>query len=594
MENKLNKSHVRAEEELFSARTVPQPKTINFLIGTQAGHEGTKAYLVELDPAYQCRVGDLLAATDSRTGRRYLLHVSDIDPAYPHREEHAEMLDLLRRRPDKHIDEPTFRALCKNMAICSLVGEICIREGRDDGKRDHFVEITDNGFRPNKYTTTAEVAEKDVEELLVGDWQSGVPLGCLRLGRDKRPELRISFPTTALVGQRVLIVGQTGKGKSNVMRKLLHGHTQLMHSSGQIARVGFLVDDFKMEYAFDGENERGQRVPGLAESLGSIARERLVIFTCNPSRYQQHKELVRDIVPLQLPLDELRLAVFCELASLTESQTNVVRLVEETGNTTAANFFDDLFATDEHDMPDVLRWGRKYGRVFYSAKGRDKARKGEEISSEDDVDQNLRERLAYIRRAAFRLLQMRFVTRSGADGTCLSKLFDYIREGCTIILDKDGLEDHEREQLTVMLLFHLFRHNQALASGSEADRKRMLQVVVAVEEAQYLLSKDKVADPDSIFAKIAFTGRSYKIGLLAITQRPQAIQKELLGQFDGFIVLPMEHLNDFKHLAEACPALSGYRQDLASAPVGGAVIGYGTPKRVVSVQVDDFAALKAM
>ncbi len=157
-----------------------------------------------------------------------------------------------------------------------------------------------------------------------------------------------------------------------------------------------------------------------------------------------------------------------------------------------------------------------------------------------------------------------------------------------MIVDKQRLEDHQRELLTVMLLYHLFRHNQQLASGNKDQRDQMIPVVVTVEEAQYLLSKDKVADPDSIFAKIAFTGRSYQIGLLAITQRPQAIQKELLGQFDGFLVLPLEHANDFRHLAEACPSLSGYRNDLASAPIGGGVLAYGTPKQIVSLQIENY------
>ena len=127
-----------------------------------------------------------------------------------------------------------------------------------------------------------------------------------------------------------------------------------------------------------------------------------------------------------------------------------------------------------------------------------------------------------------------------------------------------------------------------MASGSEEQRDQMVPIVIAIEEAQYLLSEKKTANPDSIFYKIAFTGRSYQIGLLAITQRPQAIQKELLGQFDGFFVLPLEHANDFRHLADACPALSGYRNDLASGGVGSGVLAYGAPKKVVSVQIKNY------
>src|SRR6266699_1510677 len=560
---------------LFPDRHIPEPQQINFIVGTRMVDE-QKLYLIELDSTFEGRVGDLLEAIDSRTNRRYLMMISDIEYAFPHKEEHAEMLDLLRRRSDKQVDESTFNALCKNQAVCICLGEI------KTGQK------TENGYRPNKYTTTAIRAREDIERVLVNEWQSGVRLGSLRIGREKRDKLPVCFSTTGLAGQRFLVVGQTGKGKSTAIRHLLDGHLRLMHSTQKKRQVGFLVDDFKMEYPFDTYNQSGQTVPGLVTTLPDIAKKKLVILTCYPDDCQEHKDQVREVLRTQIPLDSLSLSVFCDLTDLSEAQKNVVRLVEDSERVSVHQFFTDLFAKDEHGMPDTLIWGKRYGSMFYSSKGRTKARGGKEITEEEDVDQNLRDRLGFIRRAAQRLLNMPFTTRNDQAGNCIPKLLDYLREGCTVIVDKQRLEDHQRELLTVMLLYHLFRHNQQLASGNKDQRDQMIPVVVTVEEAQYLLSKDKVADPDSIFAKIAFTGRSYQIGLLAITQRPQAIQKELLGQFDGFLVLPLEHANDFRHLAEACSALSRYRNDLASAPIGGGVLAYGTPKQIVSLQIENY------
>ena len=562
-------------EELFPERPTAKTKQINFVIGTKPGEDESKCYVVELDPSYEGRVGDLLEAKDERTGRSYVFMISEIDYAYPHKEEHAEMLDLLRRRPDKKVDEPTFKALCKNAATCTLLGEIDQQN------------IVDNGYRPNKYTTTAENAQPQTEALLVKDWQEGVLLGYLRVGRVPRPHLPVHFSTLGLAGKRFLTVGQTGKGKSTAIRQMLDAHTRQMAKNSNTRRVGFLVDDFKMEYPFDTYNQANEVVPGLVTKLGEIAKQKLVILTTNSDRYQKHVNQVRDILKLQIPLDSISLSVFCDLSNLTDAQTNVVRLLDDTGKITATTFFNDLFSVDEHGMPDVLRWS-KYGSTFYSKQGRAKAKKNEYIDDEKDIDTNLQDRLTFIRRAAQRMLNMPFMTKSVQKGSCIEALLGYLREGCTVILDKSGLEDHQREMLTVVLLFHLFQYNQNIASGSKEERDQMIPVVVAVEEAQYLLSKDKVADPDSIFAKIAFTGRSYQIGLLAVTQRPQAIQKELLGQFDGFLVLPLEHANDFRHLADACPALAGYRNDLASAPVGGGVLALGSPKKVVSVQIENY------
>jgi energy-coupling factor transporter ATP-binding protein EcfA2 len=558
---------------LFPDRISQPHKQINFVIGTKTEND-QKLYLIELDPTFEARVGDLLEAIDSQTGRRYLLMVTDIEFAYAHREEHADMLDTLRRRPDRNMDQATFNALCKNLAVCAFKGEI-------DG-----LATVDRGYRPNKYTTTAHRAEEDIERLLITNWQEGFPLGYLRMGTTSRKNMLIHISTTQMVGQRFLIVGQTGKGKSTAVRHMLKGHMQTMLRTQAQRHVGFLVDDFKMEYPFNTQNQRGEIVPGLATSLDQLAMQKLVILTCNPLQYQNHKAHVRDILKLEIPLASLPLSVFCDVSNLTEPQKNVVRLVEDSHRATSEEFFHDILAVDEYGMPDVLIWGKKYGRLFYSKEGRKKAISGIDIDAESDIESGLRERLEYVRRAVQRLLKMPFIT-SKTDWSCLSKLKKYLREGCIVIVDKSNLIDYYREMLSILLLTHLFQHNQEQANNQTSNAS-MIPVIVVVEEAQYLLSKDKVADPDSIFAKIAFTGRSYQIGLIAITQRPQAIQKDLLGQFDGYLVLPLEHANDFQHLAEACPALAGYRNDLATAPIGGSILAYGAPKQVISLQIPNY------
>lgn len=561
-------------ENFYPARALPARRALNFVIGSKPVDDlGNKAILLEMDPSAEARVGDLLVATDSRTSRRYALQVYDVDPAYPHGQQHVEMLDHLRRRPDKEIDDASFSAICQNMAACALLGEI------------HDGSFTDRGFRPNKYTTTAVEAGDDIEAMMVLGWDDGAPIGHLRNGRDVRENHTIHFSTLQLVGKRFAIFAQTGGGKSTAMRNLLDWHTRQMSKPDVQRPIGLMVDDFKLEYPFNKPNERGEIVPGIVAKLGPIAQDRVVILTARPGRYDdEQKGRVRAILPAQIPLDTLTLSAFADIADLTPPQANLVRLIENSPHTTPKQFFDDLFAVDSHGMPDRVRWAQRYGRTFYSDKGKKKVEQGKEIDSDEDVQSGLRDRLEYIWRAAERLSSLQFMTRHSSESNCIPALFGYLREGCTIIVDKDDLEDHERELLTLLLLHHLFRENQAAARRDDP----MIPVIYAVEEAQYLLSKDKVAESDSIFAKIAFTGRSYQIGLIAITQRPQGVQQELLGQFDGFLVLPLEHSNDFKHLADAAPALAPYRNDLASAPVGGGVLAYGKPKRVVPVQIRNY------
>lgn len=566
-------------EELYPSRALPTRRAVNFVIGSKPVDDlGRKAILVEIDPEHQLRVGDLLEATDSRTRRRYAFQVYDIEPAYSHGEQHAEMLDHLRRRPDKQFDDSSYFSVCKNMAVCALLGEM---EGGS---------FTDTGYRPNKYTTTCVEAGTDIESMMVAGWQDGAPIGHLRMGREVRLEHPIHFSTLPLVGKRFAIFAQTGGGKSTAMRQLLDWHTRQMDQADAHPKIGFLVDDFKLEYPFDIKNERDDTVPGIVTKLGDVARHKIVILTTRPNDFGEQKNLVRDVLTAKIPLDSVALSVFAELADLSDAQERVLRLIEDSGKTTPEQFFRDLFSTDSYGMPDNAVWTRKYGPTFYSDAAKKKLKAGAALNDNDEenLHGNLRDRLEYVRWKAKRLCSPPFMARNSAAGNCLPKLMQYLSEGCTVIIDKGNLEDHEREQLTVLLLYHLFRHNQDAMRGGANNSKEAIPAVYAVEEAHYLLSEDKVADPDSIFAKIAFTGRSYKLGLLAITQRPQGIQKELLGQFDGFLVLPLEHANDFKHLADAAPALAQSRNDLANSSVGGGILAYGTPKSTVPVQITNY------
>ena len=436
-------------DSLFPKRDIPEPKQINFVVDTKSAFDGKdKTYVIELDVNFECRVGDLLETVDRRTNRRFLMMVSDLDYAFPHREEHAQMLDIMRQR-HKEVDDATFNALCKNVAICNLLGEL------------KTTEISETGYRPSKYTTTAIKASPGTEKLMAVGWDQGIELGCLRVGREERNHIPICFPTTELAGKRLLIVGQTGKGKSTTMRQLLDGHIRLMHENPPERKVGYLVDDFKMEYPFETYNQKKEKVPGLVDNAPEASREQIVILTAFPERYKEYKSRVKDILKLALPLESLSLSTFCDLTDLTSAQTNLVRLVAGNKKTTSRSFFEDLFAEDEFGNPDMMRWGRKYGSIFYSKAGKAKVKKGQEIEDESDLDSTrLTERLPYIINAAKQILNMSFVTKSAIEGDCFPKLISYLRNGCTVILDKKGFDDYQSELLTVLLLSKIFSYNQ--------------------------------------------------------------------------------------------------------------------------------------
>jgi hypothetical protein len=92
--------------------------------------------------------------------------------------------------------------------------------------------------------------------------------------------------------------------------------------------------------------------------------------------------------------------------------------------------------------------------------------------------------------------------------------------------------------------------------STKKDKNRCL---ITIEEAQRVLGggEGRLAQ----FESIAREGRKFGVGLCAITQQPKLIDKQLLSQFNTFVILGLADRNDRNRLEESA------KQDLHSLDV---------------------------
>ena len=86
---------------------------------------------------------------------------------------------------------------------------------------------------------------------------------------------------------------------------------------------------------------------------------------------------------------------------------------------------------------------------------------------------------------------MPFVTTDGS--SCLEKVRQRLKDGATIILDKNGLTDSQKIIVSTVLANDLYNFNEKWSAGTQEEQKKVIPFVYLAEEAHNLLSKEKAA-----------------------------------------------------------------------------------------------------
>jgi hypothetical protein len=136
-----------------------------------------------------------------------------------------------------------------------------------------------------------------------------------------------------------------------------------------------------------------------------------------------------------------------------------------------------------------------------------------------------------------------------SSSTLVEDTFQALREGKTIIVDLSLRDSVDASIISTMIVRKLFEDNKR--NFTEAHEEKVISCVIAVEEAQNVLSDDQVKSSSNPFVRVAKEGRKFGIGLVAITQRPSAISEEIRSQAENFFAFYMGNTDDIKALVRS-------------------------------------------
>jgi DNA helicase HerA-like ATPase len=112
-----------------------------------------------------------------------------------------------------------------------------------------------------------------------------------------------------------------------------------------------------------------------------------------------------------------------------------------------------------------------------------------------------------------------------------------------VLVDTSGLSSMEEILVASVITRRVIDTYAGVALDDRERFDRLPPTLVALEEAQRVLSRVKRAD-DNVFPRVAREGRKFKVGLCAVSQQPKLIDDELLSQFNTFFVLGLADERD--------------------------------------------------
>ncbi len=176
----------------------------------------------------------------------------------------------------------------------------------------------------------------------------------------------------------------------------------------------------------------------------------------------------------------------------------------------------------------------------------------------------------------------------------LNEIIKALKAGKTVIIDTSLFEGAEEIFIASIIVESIFNEYKRLKYNDELQNNPVITIVI--EEAPRVIGKKVLDVSDNIFGKIAREGRKFQIGLIAITQLPSIIEREILANMNTKIILGNEMGPERKALIDsAAQDLSDDYQTIGSLDKGEAIITSNFTKFAIPVRIplfEDFIKTK--
>jgi hypothetical protein len=135
------------------------------------------------------------------------------------------------------------------------------------------------------------------------------------------------------------------------------------------------------------------------------------------------------------------------------------------------------------------------------------------------------------------------VSRDPTQTSLAGRIVDELMDGYTVLVDTSGLSSMEEILVASVITRRVLESYGQLFLEDRERFERLPPTLIALEEAQRVLSKAQRGD-ENVFPRLAREGRKFKVGLCAVSQQPKLIDDELLSQFNTFFVLGLADEKD--------------------------------------------------
>ena len=178
-----------------------------------------------------------------------------------------------------------------------------------------------------------------------------------------------------------------------------------------------------------------------------------------------------------------------------------------------------------------------------------------------------------------------------AGATIITDMVREVTQGKTVIVDTShfsGAVELLVGTLVATELFHFYR-----SAKGKGNLSSLPVAAIVLEEAPRVLGKDVLERGPNIFSTVAREGRKFQVGLVAITQLPSLIPRDILANMNTKIILGIEMKPEREAIMQsAAQDLSDDDRNIASLDKGEAIISSTFTKFAIPIKVPLFEDLK--
>jgi len=180
-------------------------------------------------------------------------------------------------------------------------------------------------------------------------------------------------------------------------------------------------------------------------------------------------------------------------------------------------------------------------------------------------------------------------TGSGAE-TTVEDVCNELEKANTVIIDTSSFSGAVEILVGSLVSTEIFRRYRSYKMKGSIREKPVVSIIL--EEAPRVLGREVLEQGQNIFATIAREGRKFKIGLMAITQLPSLIPREILANMNTKIILGIEMAPERQSIIEsASQDLSADNRTIASLDIGEAIISSNFVKFATPIKIPLFEEL---